>query len=738
MHKERLGVREIPNRISDRQRDPDVSAGPSLPPRADSGRSWVIILTLSCVLGLAYAFAVIGPRVLNPVDVSWMTGDPATGYLGWAFFRREEHLTLPLGWSDAIGYPLGEPIAYFDSIPLLAVLGWTVRGVLPEHFQYFGIYFVLCCILQFYFGLRISRRLCPDNFGAAVLGATLFLMAPAFTWRASGHFALASHWIVVAALDQLLGAGGRPSRTQIVARGGLCFIAGSINPYITAMALLVLSGAYFRPLLCRQDRVARLAMGLGLAVCLALASLVLFGFVRAADASQYAGGGYGVYSMNLLAPVDPEKYGALLLRQQSIGNGQYEGYNYLGLGLLLTGIVAIARKPDNLRLLLRIEAIPALAIFVISLLLALSSFARLGPYTLWHFTLPAPIMVVLTSFRASGRLFWPGYYLLIIGIIALAFQTIPRRSLGVALGIVAFVQFLDELPLLADIRTQWTSATASSVSSDPAWHDLGQTQRHLVVIPPWQCTMKSDGYATFGRLALEQHLTVNSFYAGRYNGAQMAFFCGEQMSQIQRDGFQSDTAYVFNRDMPATVVGLKYNGKYCRAVDQYILCSQAAPRSGLDSTVLANLTMLHTGDIVPFFGPGQVADTLTGLGWSGAEQWGRWSRGHEATLAFKVPVPTRRDLRIELSLLPFAPPPRPRQLVSVSVNGEVLAQQTFTQSTDASMTVTVPTRLMGNDGVVRLVFDLPDAISPASVGMSADQRVVAIGLEQLRVVDGGE
>jgi hypothetical protein len=31
-------------------------------------------------------------------------------------------------------------------------------------------------------------------------------------------------------------------------------------------------------------------------------------------------------------------------------------------------------------------------------------------------------------------------------------------------------------------------------------------------------------------------MTVNSFYAGRYSNAQMAFFCNDLPSKIERDG----------------------------------------------------------------------------------------------------------------------------------------------------------------------------------------------------------
>jgi hypothetical protein len=282
-----------------------------------------------------------------------------------------------------------------------------------------------------------------------------------------------------------------------------------------------------------------LAFGLGIALSAGILSLALFGFVHGAEISQYAGEGYESFSMNLLAPIDPGRYGALLLSKQPIGAGQYEGYNYLGLGLLLAGGLALAKKPSSLRALWSIDAVPALVIFVVSLVLAMSAWGKIGNFTLWHFELPPAIMATLATLRASGRLFWPGYYLLFIGIIWCLSRTLPGRSLQTVLGLALVIQFLDVAPLGAFIHHKWQMAHAPSVSSNAAWHDLGRTQRHLVVVAPWQCQLSPGGvkgYAIFDRLALEQHMTVNSFYAGRYSNAQMAFFCNDLPSKIERDG----------------------------------------------------------------------------------------------------------------------------------------------------------------------------------------------------------
>jgi hypothetical protein len=68
-------------------------------------------------------------------------------------------LSLPLGWSRALGYPLGEPIAWLDCVPIVALLLWPLRDILPWDFQYLGLIFAFNCVLQLYFGYRISWHL---------------------------------------------------------------------------------------------------------------------------------------------------------------------------------------------------------------------------------------------------------------------------------------------------------------------------------------------------------------------------------------------------------------------------------------------------------------------------------------------------------------------------------------------------------------------------------------------------
>ena len=119
--------------------------------------------------------------------------------------------------------------------------------------------------------------------------------------------------------------------------------------------------------------------------------------------------------------------------------------------------------------------------------------------------------------------------------------------------------------------------------SSPIWNSLGRDDRHLVVLPAWQCSFPAqgwvdtpggiDGFKIFGFLAADQRMTLNSFYAPRLSGAQIDFFCRDQIGRLPHDGPAPDTAYVFKTEDPLIRLIGGYPGEQCRFVDGFGLCA---------------------------------------------------------------------------------------------------------------------------------------------------------------------
>ena len=701
-----------------------------------------VLIFLAITVGFAFAVYVVGYRVVNPFDTSWLWADAAHNQLGWAFFRHELLLSFPLGWSRALGYPLGEPIAWLDCVPIVALSLWPLRDILPWDFQYLGLIFAFNCILQLYFGYRISWHLTGHSRLVATAGALLFLIAPPFIYRSYGHFALTSHWLILAALTLYFTSSAAPTKARLAAGAALCFLAATIHPYIMAMVLLIDAATHLRAAMSSKEvagtslgaRLSWIGLRVGISSASAITALILFGLLRPLELRAYAEGGYGLFSMNLLAPIDPGEFGALLLKSQpQVGTLQHEGYNYLGLGVILLGTLALARCPSLfVRSLCKRQAAATWIICVVSLLLALSLKATAGSWTIYDIPVPFRVFEALSAFRASGRFFWPVYYLVLSGIITLAFAAFGARGAALALFCALLIQVADTRSLHRAIQARWnTSAHAFTDAAD--WQALGGSHAHLIVEPPWQCNVADTpggryGFWTFGNLAAKQQMTINSFFAGRLSSRQFNYFCSEQPSKIARDGLEPDTAYVFSN--ANQIVSLRLGGHYCRLVDEVVLCTTDGGKEGLEPSLLDTIPMTATDASVSFAYDARGSELL-GRGWSIPESVGRWSEGPEAVLVLRF-ADTTRGADFHLSLAPFVMPGHD-QRVEVSANGNAVAEWRFTRPDVQDLQFHVPSEYLRSDGIVVLIFSLPDAASPRSFGLSSDPRNLAVRLIGLRI-----
>ena len=106
------------------------------------------IALLGAVIGFAVFLVIYGLAPLNPTNENFvLTGylekDIAQHYAGWKLFRNSDW-QFPLGVGQNIEYPYGSSVSYTDSIPLFAIFFKLISPVLPQTFQYFGLFVCLC------------------------------------------------------------------------------------------------------------------------------------------------------------------------------------------------------------------------------------------------------------------------------------------------------------------------------------------------------------------------------------------------------------------------------------------------------------------------------------------------------------------------------------------------------------------------------------------------------------------
>jgi len=479
----------------------------------------------------------------------------------------------------------------------------------------------------------------------------------------------------------------------------------------------------------------RAVVGAALAVSVATLSLTLFGFIRPGDAGQYAGQGYGMFSMNLLSPIDPGNTGSILFKTQPTKIGQTEGFNYFGCGILLMCLSALARRPSIMMRLRSRKAIIGCIIFSLSFLLALSLVATAGNWVLYDIKVSDWIFTRLSAFRASGRLFWPGYYLAMTCII-IACHDAFERSLLIVVTSFVIIQLADVNMLGSAIRNQWSIVQSAGLSQDPSWHNLGRSHRNLVVVPPWQCVAQqgpgaNDGWWLFGKLAGDQRMTVNSFYAGRTSPAQISYFCEDQKRQIEREGFQQNSAYVLSIDQAALVVAQAPAHHRCRLLDTVILCTEEKNNPGVDNNIFQKIPSLPLDRVIRFSKNDTESKQIIGTGLSLPEEWGRWMTGPESSMVFKLESLTQA-VTVHISVTPFLPLDRTQRLIA-KVKDRSLGSWKFSQSSQDDVVFDLRPEDAGDNGIVILEFETPDAVSPYELGLSGDSRKVGIGLIDMKM-----
>ena len=570
-------------------------------------------LAIAALAGFFYALLVMGPRPLNPRHVNWVAFDPAYHYIGWELFRQDPHVHWPLTYTDRLGYPVGESIALLDLNPLLAVALKPLSPLLPEPAQYFGIEVILVCTLQFFFAFRLFRLLIGPHLLPVALCSAYFLLAPPLNYRFWGHYSLSNQWLLLAALYIFARAQqplpeGSAVRRFVISSLVLAAVAVGINPYIAFQVLLILL-AGVGSLLWRKK--ITLLPSAGAAAGLLGAGFVVayaFGLVISGGRG-YASGGYRDLSMNLLAPFDPRGWTPLIFsRLHSASAGQYEGYNYLGAGVLLLAAIAIVTvlvrrrhlphmsvpqvrpsvgltwvsvqkqnaNPGHLRFDKR-WLVPLALCCLLLALLALSTKVTLGAATLVDLDPGQHFTAYFAPLRATGRLFWAPYYVLLVSILAAPFLLFRKTWATVLIVVALVVQFADTRSLRDWVRTTISEEHPSPLKS-PIWSRLGEQHQNLIVLPAWQCAHNAspggtEGYRIFGFLAIEQKMRINSYQSARYTGVAQDYHCSQAVSELAQQALAADSAYVVTPELAEAIAHGPTGPGKCHDLDNFILCS---------------------------------------------------------------------------------------------------------------------------------------------------------------------
>jgi hypothetical protein len=142
--------------------------------------------------------------------------------------------------------------------------------------------------------------------------------------------------------------------------------------------------------------------------------------------------------------------------------------------------------------------------------------------------------------------------------------------------------------------------------------------------------------------------------------------------------------------------------------------------------------LVGSGDGLSFTQGGD-GDPALRTGWSPPEPWGTWSEGPAASLRLKLPVDAGSTGALDAQVAAFLGTSGKPQVIEVIVDGAPVATWMLTDAEPSWHRIPLPSDTVRNGGTVTISFHIPTARSPASEGMSADNRLLGLGLVAIRI-----
>jgi hypothetical protein len=517
-----------------------------------------------------------GPTV-RPTNIAWMFRDDWATYLwGFCFFRNSAW-SWPLGNTPELFWPFGTSVGFTDANPWASLLFKALSPVLPLDFQFSGMWFLLCFVLQALVGTRITAAFTKDKVVQA-LGGCLFAATPLLPSR-HAHIALSGFFFVTAGVCLNLKplASRADVKSSLVVALALVVWGAGTHGYLSVMLLMLILT------FCLTLWNARL-------LALKQAALWAAGFVAATVVVYFVFGligwkspdltaeGFGQFSGDLTALVNPMGW-SRWMPTLAHRPRQWEGFSYLGLGvlaLLVLRVVLSATSPRATLQSLR-SRWPLLLVLGVMWFYSLSSSVAYLGEEVWSLKkLYDPFSAWTGIFRSSGRFSWPLHMALIAAAVsaaaAIRYPWVGRTVLLVAV-LVQGAEFKQD-------RLSFRELPMARLSH-PAWSSVSGHYKHLETVPLhllWVCRYDARLVDRLSYEAYRRKLTINSGNVMRKEPGVKAL-CERHLRPEQP--LDPQTIYVVDE---------RYLGDFrradaaCGAIDELIACvSTSNPSPMLDA-----------------------------------------------------------------------------------------------------------------------------------------------------------
>jgi hypothetical protein len=395
----------------------------------------------------------------------------------------------------------------------------------------------------------VIQKLCKNSL-FAIVGSVFFIFSSTMMQRIYAHTSLAAHFIILLCISACITyTTKRTVRQNVFIWGGLFCLAAGLHlyfaPVVFAFMVICLVKDFLETRRLRENIVSCAA-----SLVIFFITMFLFGYFY--SHAKASAGGLGAYSMNINALLNARGTSRFLQSLPVATAGQYEGYGYLGFGVLLGCFFCTCfafYKTNEIKQALQHTTYRRNAVLTASLCLfffifALSPVITFNGKKIFSFSIPG-INHVWSIFRSTGRYVWVLMYIILCALcrgIKKAFGA--KKGLLILCALLA-VQYAD----LKDYfkkgnafkqRVVWASPLVSN-----EWENIAARKKHIFFV-----SGTPELYPLMD-FALARGLTTNDSYLSRKNARQIEQYKSEEKERIFAGNADAQTIYIFETEEEA-------------------------------------------------------------------------------------------------------------------------------------------------------------------------------------------
>ena len=696
-------------------------------------QSNIFLILEGFIFSIMLLFISSGLKVVNPKNSGWLSVGDGTMEISWEFFRHQPLIQFPLGLNPNYGLELSSTLAFDGQIPVMSLLFHPLSALLPDRFQYVGIFLLIAFLLNYFFAKKIFLEL-KFNQVNSTISSVILSMSPVILNRMieNTHYGLTSTFILLIAFLLVLRKDSNLIRwIAVYLLAVLIFLY--YLPMIFAFHSIFLLNRIHKKLESLKSVIAKLFF-----ILLSIFSVMYFiGYLGQGVSSKDVG--YGLFRSTLTSLIDPSGWSRILPDLEET-DGAYEGFAYLGLPTLILicifTLLNLIRKNKfkNSDSSFKILWIAAVVLYLFSL----SNKVSLGKIDLFSFTIPSQFEIITTSFRSTGRFAWPIVYVFFIWLCFRISKIISSRNFTVLLLSTLILNIFDTYPQISSQRNSKFSSEYRSKLTDPGWNSIRECYRKIRVYPP---TVSVDGYYDFTNLAMDSKLAINTGRFGRFNQSDVLGAFGLMHKEFNTGVYREDSFYIFTNAefiIPEIVNYQKnlathtlnddsaygeLNG-YTFIAPNLQNCADGGKLKAAAKGFGAPETQKYQGEKLTF---GKNFDTSKYIliGFSALEDWGVWSVDEISKISFNTESVSNFN-SININARDLA---TPANEFTVSLNDSIIGTCNF--STEFS-TCSLPFNFKTLETNILTLSFVPKIIrSPKDLGLSEDTRNLGFGMKSI-------